>query len=97
MKQIIYKCLNRECKVEFKGKNKDGLRCPICGSSISPFTLSPTFEELEHTYSYEQLNGHYSKQINSKVIINNKIVIEGTVYIEKITEGIAEKISRSLK
>lgn len=25
MKQIIYKCLNKECKVEFKGRNKEGL------------------------------------------------------------------------
>jgi DNA-directed RNA polymerase subunit RPC12/RpoP len=58
MKQIIYKCLNKECNCEFKGNNEDGLCCPKCNSSIVPFKLNPTSEELAKVISYEKLKSN---------------------------------------
>jgi len=55
MKEIIFKCLNEECKFEFKGINKEGVRCPKCDSPIIPFNLNPTKEELSKVISYKEL------------------------------------------
>lgn len=55
MKQIIYKCLNRECDCKFKGLNKEGLNCPQCENPILPFNLNPTKEDLLKVPTYKEL------------------------------------------
>lgn len=58
MKQVIYKCLNKDCACEFKHVDKDGLCCPKCKSPIVPFELNPTNEELAKVISYEELKSN---------------------------------------
>lgn len=55
MKQIIYKCLNKECACKFKAMNKDGLSCPKCRNPIAPVNVDPTAEELSKVKSYKEL------------------------------------------
>lgn len=64
MKQVIYKCLNHECTCEFKASDKDGLNCPRCKSSIIPFNINPTKEELCKVKTY--------KELKSTTMVNNK-------------------------
>ncbi len=52
---IILKCLNDQCNCEFKGKHKEGLRCPKCGNPIYPLNINPTKEELDKVPTYKEL------------------------------------------
>lgn len=64
MKQTIYKCLNQECACEFKGSNKEGLRCPKCKNPIAPINLNPTEKELSKVDTYKELKP--TSMVNSK-------------------------------
>lgn len=65
--QIIYKCLNDNCSCEFKGKNTDGFRCPKCKSSIVPFNINSTDEELAKTLTYKELKNKTMSMVNKKL------------------------------
>lgn len=97
MKQIIYKCLNKECGCEFKDSNRDGLGCPKCKSPIGPFNLNPTNEEVAKVSSYEKIK---SNPCNSGLVVT--VSLTNTEQFEQAVALLAEfiidnRISNDLK
>jgi DNA-directed RNA polymerase subunit RPC12/RpoP len=90
MKQIIYKCFNKECACEFKDSNKDGLCCPKCKSEVGLFNLNPTEEELSSVLSYKELKVNTIEKEKTRTF-TGKIELDTTQAKEELKE-IGEQI-----